>query len=34
MPLYCFGTMPETAPEPVTENQHEATETNESEDDN
>lgn len=34
MPLYCFGTMPENPPNPVTETRHEETESIESKDDN
>jgi hypothetical protein len=34
MPLYAYGTMPEIPPEPVTDNQHEENNTNESEEHN
>lgn len=34
MPLYAYGTMPETPPEPATDNQREDTTMNEHEDDN
>lgn len=34
MPLYAYGTMPENPTELVTETQCQATETNETEDDN